>query len=122
MKNLLLILATVLLGFTSYGFELSKPSIPTNDEDIEIVFTGSMDKTQLDAIQKDLSEKGIILTFKTLEFNKKGKLRHIDFAVECPNHGFKGSASNRLLGFSRKFGFALEGTKTGNATFKVGAI
>jgi hypothetical protein len=122
MKNLFLIFATVLLGFTSYGFETSMPLFPTNGEDIEIVFTDSMDKAQLDSIQKDLGEKGIVLTYKTLEFNKKNKLRRIDFAVECPTHGFRGSASNKLLGFTRKFGFALEGTKTGNATFKVGAI
>jgi hypothetical protein len=65
MKNVILILATAFLGFTTMSFDLFHPSIIANEEDIEIVFTKSMDKAQLEAIRKDLSEKGIILTYKT---------------------------------------------------------
>jgi hypothetical protein len=122
MKNAILILTTVFLGFTAMSFDLFHPSIIANEEDIEIVFTKSMDKAQLEAIQKDLSEKGIILTYNALKFRKNGKLKRIDFTVDCPKHGFKGTASNGFLGFVKKFGFALEGIGTDKGKFTVGAI
>jgi hypothetical protein len=122
MKNVILILTTCFLGFTALSFDLYQPSISGNEEDIEILFNGSMDKTQLENIQKDLSRKGIILTYDVLKFRKNGKLKRIDFTVECPNHGFKGTASNKLLGFVKKFGFALEGIGTENGKFRVGTI
>lgn len=122
MKNVILIFATAFLGFSTMSFNLLQPSIIENGEDIEIVFNGSMDKAQLENIQKDLSEKGIILTYDVLEFRKNGKLKRIDFTVEYPTQGFKGTASNKLLGFIKKFGFAFEGIGTEKGKFKVGAI
>ena len=122
MKNVILILTTCFLGFTAMSFDLYRPSTIGNEEDIEILFNGSMDKAQLEAIRKDLSEKGIILTYNVLEFRKNGKLKRIDFTVEYPTQGFKGAASNKLLGFIKKFGFAFEGIGTENGKFKVGSI
>ena len=122
MKNLILILTTSFLGFTAMSFDLFHPSITSDNDDIEVVFDDSMDKAKLEDIQKDLSQKGIILTYDVLKFHRNGKLKHISFSVDCTKLGFSGSASDAFLGFTKKFGFSVQGTAIGNATFRVGRL
>ncbi len=118
MKNLILICAILSITASAYSFN----PINVVKEDLEIVFDKSIDKTALENIQKSLKEKGIILKFKDLEFNRKGKLKHINFTVECANEGFKGSAKNTFFSLSMRFGFSVKYTEDENSTFKVGVL
>jgi len=65
-------------------------------EMVDVSFSSQLDAKDLEDIKEQLAAINITLEYKSLEFNKKGKLKEIDFKVDC-NDGHKGGASIKLL-------------------------
>lgn len=97
--------------------------IPENDSKIEVVFNRKLDFNDIVKIKLDLSQKGIIINFKQLEFDEQGKLNGIDFFVDCKD-GFSGGAkaSGKELGNERPFGFVRDYSENANSPFGTGYL
>lgn len=78
---------------------------------IEAVFTNSLTLDSLVRVKNELEAHGIIINYKTLEFDNKNQLTSIGFDVDSKD-GYKGSAaigmmntanSNKRIGFFRDY-------------------
>ncbi len=99
----------------------TKPLVNISDEKIEVVFAKGMKQAELDAIQRQLAEKSITLTYKDLKFNHD-RLSGINFEVE-DSKGTQGSAKTFFPFFSIfRFGFVLEYEEGGGHSIRVGKI
>ena len=88
---------------------------------VKVIFTNQLNVDDLAKIRLDLLEKGIVLNFKTLDFNRKGKLIGIDFSVDCKD-GFSGhSATNRLAAY-KEYGLYRNYDEEANVPFAVGEV
>ena len=58
---------------------------------IEIHFNSQLKADDLEDIKMRLAAINISIEYPKVEFNKKGKLKSLEFKVDC-NDGFKGSA------------------------------
>jgi len=63
---------------------------------VDISFNSNLDTKDLEDIKEQLAALNITIEYISLEFNKKGKLKAIDFKVDC-NDGFSGSASTKQM-------------------------
>ncbi len=68
------------------------------------MFNRKLDFNDIVKIKLDMSQKGIVLDYKKLQFDEYGKLILINFSVDCKD-GFSGSASNDQLRNQSRFGF-----------------
>ncbi|SNR14771.1 N-acetylmuramoyl-L-alanine amidase [Tenacibaculum jejuense] len=71
---------------------------------VKIAFTNDLTLDDLTQIKKDLLNKGIIVDYKKLEFDKNNKLQAIGCFVDC-NDGFNGYFFTNNLNGNRKYGF-----------------
>jgi len=91
-----------------------------NANKIEISFTSKLNFNDIVKIKLDLSEKGIILNYKKLNFDDYGKLEYISFFVDCKD-GFSGAASSDLNNQSR-FGFFRDYSENAISPFGTGGL
>ena len=81
---------------------IAKPIV--GKEKIEITFIRDLEYADLVKIKQELSVKGISIEYRTLEFDKIGKLKRIGFFVDCKD-GFSGEANTAKFSTRQKFGF-----------------
>ncbi len=93
MKNSLTILLSMTLLATITGFKIVPDDSKQNNdkERIEVIFNRHLEFNDLVKIKLDMSQHGIVLNYKKLEFDDYGKLIFISFQVDCKD-GFSGSA------------------------------
>jgi|APTNR8051073442_1049403.scaffolds.fasta_scaffold02931_5 predicted XRE-type DNA-binding protein len=120
-KKLFFLVAFAVLASS---FLVQKPiTSPLNvsDEKIEVFFSKGMSQAELDAIQTQMSEKGITLNYLELKF-KKDRLTAIKFEVS-DNKGHEGSAYTSFSAFSKgRFGFMIDPSENAAVAFAVGNI
>ena len=93
MKNSLTILLSMTLFIGVSSFITQNDSKQSSDKDrIEVIFNRHLEFNDLVKIKLDMSQHGIVLNYKKLEFDDNGKLIFIYFQVDCKD-GFSGSAS-----------------------------
>lgn len=117
MKHAIIILA-ISAGFSpanSFG------AYHYNRERIEVVFTTDLKYDDLAKIKNDLFEKGLILEYLSLEFDKNKKLKKIKFFVDCKD-GYSGSACTTHLSKEKKFGFYRDYTENSRIHFFAGSL
>lgn len=115
--SLIFFLSCMVKGYSIDSFQ---PAVVNDSGRIEIYFTPNLTFEDLIKIKKDVSERGIFLTYHKLQFNRKGKLKAIGFSVEC-KEGFKGTAEAKVTEQSG-FGFFRDYDKSAVAPFGVGHI
>jgi len=90
-------LSVLIILLFSFTYSAAQESITIKEGDmIDVSFSTQLDADDLEDIKNQLADLNITLEYKSLEFNKKGKLKAIDFKVDC-NDGHSGSASAKLL-------------------------
>lgn len=82
MKRLLSFCIVIAFIIPIVSFRDSK-ELTKDDTKIEILFTRKLDFNDIVKIKLDLSQKGIVLNYKALGFDKEGKLKSISFFVDC---------------------------------------
>lgn len=111
---------TLFLSTTSFTNKLDKSKLPEKPK-VEVVFNRQLDFNDIVKIKLDLSQRGIVINYKSLAFDDNGKLKSIDFYVDCKD-GFSGGASkNNLLNQSR-FGFYRDYSKNAKSPFGTGGL
>jgi len=122
MKQLfsLLLIGMLIISTTSFQVRIPTNGQPRNDQTkIEVIFNGKLEFNDLVKIKLDLSQKGIVLDYRMIAFNREGKLKSIDFFVDCRD-GFSGSADESDLTYTKGVGFYrdyAEGTTSPFGTF-----
>ena len=111
-----------MLSFTIPGV----PANLNNDKNdakgkFQILFNENVGFTELVLIAEHCAEKGIILSYKIIEYNDYGKLKRLSFRVDCQD-GFSGSASTDQLLNTNKFGFFRDYGEGVSIPFAVGTI
>lgn len=96
--SLLLLLSMCFTFINSFSVK------PIEKKKVEIIFTNYLKYADLATIKQDLLQKGIIIEYKRLEFDKRKNLKLIDFFVDCKD-GYSGLASTSKLSKKEKFGF-----------------
>ena len=91
--------------FVLFFFLLFSATAWATHDRLEVVFTSDMTRADLDRIQKDLAQKGIVLEYASLRFDATGHLQGIRFYVVFAN-GLMGSASCQRLPADQRFGFS----------------
>src|SRR5687768_208792 len=123
MKHLLslLLTATVLITTSSFmNYHFAKESDGEKSE-VQVIFNRQLEFNDLVKIKLDLSQKGITINFQKLVFDESGKLKSIDFKVDC-NDGFSGSASESNLTNQSRFGFYRNYSKEAKSPFGTGNV
>ena len=122
MKQLfsVLLLITFFLSTSSFTNNSDKNSFFEKSK-IEVVFNRQLDFNDLVKIKLDLSQKGIVINYKSLAFDENGKLKSIDFYVDCKD-GFSGGASENNLSNQSRFGFYRDYTKDAKSPFGTGGL
>lgn len=103
-------------------FFLSISSFKTKDNEqgkVEAVFNRQLDFNAVVKMKLDLSERGIVVTYKSLAFDENGKLKSIDFSVDCKD-GFVGGAKAENLTNQSHFGFYRDYSETAASPFGAG--
>ena len=117
-----LILAALLFCLPYCSIANNNENRPFGDENrVQVIFNRTLDFNAIVKIKLDLSEKGIVLTYKSLEFDETGKLKSIEFEVNCKD-GFSGSAGMKNLTNQSRLGFYRDYSKNVVTPFKVGTI
>ena len=116
----ILLLTALLVSVSSFKSANNDNRSNGNQPRIEVVFNRQMDFNHLVKLKLDLSQKGIVLNYNKLEFDKEGKLQFINFSVDC-NDGFKGGAERRLSQQGR-FGFYRDYSKDAKTPFEAGNL
>jgi hypothetical protein len=122
MKQLfsVLLLVTFFLSTSSFTNNPHKNKFLEKSK-IEVVFNRQLDFNDIVKIKLDLSQKGIVINYKSLAFDENGKLKSIDFFVDCKD-GFSGEAyDNNLLNQSH-FGFYRDYSKDAKSPFGTGGL
>ena len=122
MKQLfsVLLVATLFLSISSFSNKPDKSKLPEKSK-IEVVFNRHLDFNDVVKIKLDLSQKGIVINYKLLAFDENGKLKSIDFYVDCKD-GFSGGASKSNLSNQSRFGFYRDYSKDANSPFGTGGL
>ena len=122
MKQLfsVLLLVTFFLSTTSFTNDSHKNQFNEQSK-IEVVFNRQLDFNDIVKIKLDLSQKGIVINYKSLAFDENGKLKSIDFYVDCKD-GFKGGASDNNLLNQTRFGFYRDYSKGAESPFGTGGL
>jgi uncharacterized protein YxeA len=121
MKKLLSVLLVVTLFISSSSFKTNtKVEKLSNDKTkVEVIFNHQLDFNDIVKIKLDLSQKGIVINYKMLAFDENGKLKSINFFVDC-NDGFSGSASESSLTNKSRIGFYRDYSKDASSPFGTG--
>ena len=88
-----------------------------NDEKIGVFFSNRLDFNDLVKMKLDLSQKQIIVNYQTLEFDKSGKLKSIDFEVISEGKYCGSGKSNNL---TKEYGFSIDKSPMASEYFIVG--
>ena len=122
MKQLfsVLLLVTFFLSTSSFTNNSHKNQFGEKSK-IEVVFNRQLDFNDIVKIKLDLSQKGIVINYKSLAFDENGKLKSIDFYVDCKD-GFSGGASENNLSNQSRFGFYRDYTKDAKSPFGTGGL
>lgn len=123
MKNLLSILTCLALLFALSSFNIDQLGGNPNKEQgkIEVNFDRHLEFNDLVKIKLDMSQHGIVLDYKKLEFDESGKLTVISFLVDCKD-GFYGSATSSELTNQTRFGFYRDYAKDAESAFGTGGL
>lgn len=109
------------LFFCSFlSIALGAQNVIIEDDYVEATFNKKTTKQELSVIQKQLADEGIDIDFMQLEFNKRKKLRAINFKVDC-NNGNSGSASSAKLGLA-PIGFFCDKRPGATPSFSIGSM
>ena len=123
MKRLLsfLLVSSTLISISSFrNANLGK--MPSDEKaTIQVIFNRQLDFNDIVKVKLDLSEKSIVINFNKLEFDKSGKLKSIDFSVDCKD-GFSGSGSESNLTNQSRFGFYRNYSKDATSPFGTGNL
>ena len=127
MKKVLLSSLTILSLITMLSFTI--PGIPVNTNydkndakgKFQILFNKNVGFTELVMIAEHCAKNGIVLSYKTIEYNEEGLLKRLSFKVDCQD-GFSGSASTDRLLDTNKFGFFRDYREGVSVPFAVGAV
>jgi len=122
MKQLfsVLLAATLFISASSFTNKLHRSKLPEKSK-IEVVFNRQLDFNDIVKIKLDLSQKGIVINYKSLAFDENGKLKSIDFYVDCKD-GFSGEASESNLLNQSRFGFYRDYSKDTKSPFGTGGL
>ncbi|MCW3117439.1 MAG: hypothetical protein JWM28_1521 [Chitinophagaceae bacterium] len=122
MKKLfsLCILAIVITPIFSFK---DSATLIKHDSKVEVIFNRQLDFNDIVKIKLDLSQKGIVINYNQLGFDKEGKLNAIDFFVDFKD-GFSGgaSASGNKLNNLKSFGFVRDYSENAKCPFGTGYI
>ena len=123
MKNLIwtLLFLSVFVILTGFGIKQNLTNSNSKKDNIEVIFNRRLKFDDLVEIKNDLSEKGITLDFKKLEFDENGGLLVVYFKVDC-NDGFSGSAGKSNLTNQCRFGFYRNYSNGSENPFGTGGI
>ena len=119
MKQLFSILLIGMFCVSASSFKpINAPKDPTR---IQVIFNCQLEFNDLVKIKLDLSQKGITIDYKMVAFDKYGKLKSIDFFVDCRD-GFSGSANEANLSNQSRIGFYRDYSKDAKSPFGTGVI
>ncbi len=123
MKKLLSILLVVTFFISLSSFKTNaKDEKPSNDKTkVEVVFNRQLEFNDIVKIKLDLSQKGIVINYRTLAFDENGKLKSINFFVDCKD-GFSGGASGSNLTNQSRIGFYRDYSKDASSPFGTGGM
>ena len=123
MKKLLsvLLVATIFISSSSFKTNIRNNQPSGDKAKVEVVFNRQLDFNDIVKIKLDLSQKGIIINYKMVAFDENGKLKSINFFVDC-NDGFSGSASEDNLTNQSKIGFYRDYSKNISSPFGTGGL
>ena len=123
MKNLHSILTCLTLLFVLSSFNIDRfGGNPSKERGkIEVNFDRHLEFNDLVKIKLDMSQLGIVVDYKKLEFDESGKLIFISFLVDCKD-GFSGSASTGELTNQTRFGFFRDYTEGTKEPFGTGGL
>ena len=68
-----------------------------------------------------MTENGISIEYRIMEFDKNRGLKSLDFYVEC-NDGFKGGAKNTNINNQTKWGFYRDYNQKTKSPFGTGSL
>jgi hypothetical protein len=123
MKNLLTILLClgILFGLCSFSNHQFGGNPTKEQGKIEVNFDRHLEFNDLVKIKLDMSQHGIVLDYKKIEFDDYGKLTFISFQVDCKD-GFSGSATSSELTNQTRFGFFRNYVKDAEIAFGTGGL
>lgn len=122
MKKLLSVLLLVTFFLATSSFTNKTTNNQFNEQSkIEVVFNRQLDFNDIVKIKLDLSQKGIVINYKSLIFDENGKLKSIDFYVDCKD-GFKGGSNTNRLSNKIRFGFYRDYSKDAESPFGTGGF
>lgn len=71
---------------------------------VEVCFNSTLTQKDIDKFQQTMFMYGIVLSYDTVTFDRKGRLESIGFTVDCKD-GFTGGARTESLKKKSRFGF-----------------
>ena len=122
MKQLhcLILLGILFISISSFK-EPNKNKSLNDNTNIEVVFNHKLSFNDIVKIKLDLSEKGIMLTYRKLLFDENAKLLSIKFYVKF-NDGYGGGDESDNLTDQSRIGFYRDYSKNAKASFICGNL
>jgi len=103
------------------SISLSAQNLTIEEDFVKAVFNKKTTKQELIDIKKRVLELGIHIDYEELKFNKRGKLRGINYKVYRDIDITKGSASFRLL-TKGLIGFFYDDRPGAKTSFSIGSM
>jgi uncharacterized protein YxeA len=120
MKKIILVLVGILIISCS---KESETKYSTDSEKVFLIITENTTESELTKIASDFkTEKNIIFDFSKTEFSENGKIKTLNFEVDC-NDGFKGTAtSSGVILKNKNSGFSRDYAENSKVPFIIGAM
>ena len=120
MKKIILVLVGILIMSCS---KESETQYSTDSEKVFLIITENTTESELTKIASDFkTEKNIVFDFSKTEFSENGKIKTLNFEVDC-NDGFKGTAtSSGVILKNKNSGFSRDYAENSKVPFIIGAM
>ena len=101
----------------------SETKYSTDSEKVFLIITENTTEIELAKIAPEFkAEKNITVDFSKTEFTENGKIKTLNFEVDC-NEGFKGSAtSSGVILKAKNSGFSRDYSENSKVPFVIGAM
>ena len=120
MRKIILVLIGILIISCS---KESETKYSTDSEKVFLIITENTTEIELTKIASEFkAEKNITVDFSKTEFTENGKIKTLNFEVDC-NDGFKGSAkSSGVILKAENSGFSRDYSENSKVPFVIGAM